>query len=415
MCKKNWLSSKNDSGGLVQLRKGYRLLEVDTYDSKMVNEASFQKLNAEAIKAKYNELQNKIKNDIQKDAEEKRPWVERTLEIAMYSSECPQCKKNKHVTIADKFYEDRHVKRILPVRFTGSAGEEKSIINDIVSIQTSRKPIVKQITQKRKQLCRLIEKAESKANEDRDYEAEIIQRIEDNIPYTKLQSIAHVLAIHTSDYLEINDLVDDSLDDDEKFRDEESEKEAENHELQLEIIKKIEGMQEGVPEVVEIGRILGMESKDKKNKMDTAELEIVSGRAPGIDTVVSRFLQSCVGGEIEPYDSLGAVNLSCIEPTDAIKQEFGLGQELQIEFNNILNKDYSKEEKRNKGIPADLGTDLDCHEANKIRKSALYKKAKDNWINSTEAQQKQKITKKAKVKKSTAKTNTVLVKNNIKK
>jgi hypothetical protein len=155
MCKENWLPSKNDSGGLVQLRKGYRLHDTDEYSSKMVDEASSQALglDAEAIKAKYNQLQKQYEKDAKKLTENANSLT------MMYSSECPQCKGKSNKTIIsvglteEKFY----IPRIM------FSDDKTGINNDIKIAQTERTKILKQITEKRKELHKLIEKAEKES------------------------------------------------------------------------------------------------------------------------------------------------------------------------------------------------------------------------------------------------------------
>ena len=95
MCKKVWVSDKNGTGGLVQLRKGYRS-EVSEYSgSQMSNKnqtASKEEfLDKTAIKEKKKELEEiiqKEKFEYQKETGE--DW--KYGSSSMYSSECPQCK-----------------------------------------------------------------------------------------------------------------------------------------------------------------------------------------------------------------------------------------------------------------------------------------------------------------------------------
>ena len=91
MCKESRLSGKNGTGGIFQLRKGYRLQVTEYSSSKMANtmpSSSYgEVLNKIAIKNKQKEIDEKLEQDKNHDS---------TLAMytAMYPSKCPQCKSS---------------------------------------------------------------------------------------------------------------------------------------------------------------------------------------------------------------------------------------------------------------------------------------------------------------------------------
>ena len=91
MCKESRLSGKNGTGGIFQLRKGYRLQATEYSSSKMANtmpSSSYGEVpNKIAIKNKQKEIDEKLEQDKNHDG---------TLAMytAMYPSKCPQCKSS---------------------------------------------------------------------------------------------------------------------------------------------------------------------------------------------------------------------------------------------------------------------------------------------------------------------------------
>lgn len=154
MCKESWLSGKNDSGGLVQLSKGYRLEDTDIFGSKMVDEVSssykVQVLDVDAIKAKHIELKNRSKKERVEDASNK---MTPTL---MYTSECPQCKGNSNKTVIAKGLTEQNY-YVPRIKFSDDLS---GIKNDIEIAKKERKKIKDKINEKRTKLLKLIEKAE---------------------------------------------------------------------------------------------------------------------------------------------------------------------------------------------------------------------------------------------------------------
>ncbi len=157
MCKETWLSSENDSGGLVQLSKGYRLEKTDDYGSKMVKEPSIQAqgLDADAIKAKHIELKNRQRKEIVELGDQ------RMTSTLMYTSQCPQCKEksNKWYPGTGPYAEGYEQKKDYVPRIKYN-DDLSGIKNDIEIAQKERKKIKDQINEKRAKLRKLIEKAE---------------------------------------------------------------------------------------------------------------------------------------------------------------------------------------------------------------------------------------------------------------
>ena len=181
MCKESWLSGKNDSGGLVQLSKGYRLEKTDDYGSKMVKEPSIQVqgLDADAIKAKHMELKNRQRKEIVELGDQKM-----TLTL-MYTSQCPQCKENSNKwyqgtgPYAEGYEQKKHY--VPRIKYNDDLS---GIKNDIEIAQKERKKIKDKINEKRTKLHKLIEKTEKEEESNRQNSSQTSSNEEKIEPYT---------------------------------------------------------------------------------------------------------------------------------------------------------------------------------------------------------------------------------------